>query len=445
MPTDRQLLPAVALGERRWIRCMAVLLLTTSLACFCNNVTRSGRLFDFRVIWVASGVWLNGGNPYDQAAVQQHWSDVGGPTQSGSLTHLWSIVSPPTFVLVSPLAAFPPIAAQWLWTAFLLGCTFAIVRCALIMAGVRAFSLDGCLLIAFALALTPLHLAVFHGQPTVPAVAFGLWGWLEARRNRPGMAGFLLGLAFCWKPHVAVAFLLHAAWRRQWRTLGIAAALTAVLTAVSVAWMYSGGHSDWLSLWQSNLRAASSNGLPNDYAFANSLRWDMVCLHVPLYGFLQDRAIVDMVAPLVAGILLLPLFRSLRRDNPQPLLELAILSTWCLLPVYHRWPDASVVVVAVVWVASCRPREDIEAWLPVASCLGLFLLPNGFIHDHARGCLRWICSPEQATRLWRVWIEPLQTWYVLLLLAALGNALRVITRRTRDAACCATLTTMVKS
>ncbi|MDG4824515.1 glycosyltransferase family 87 protein [Asanoa sp. WMMD1127] len=83
--------------------------------------------------------------------------------------------------------------------------------------------------VALLYALCPLAFLItaVHGQVEPIALAFGVGGYLAARRGRPGVAGTLLGLAIAAKtwPAVLVPGLLREIpWRRWWRALvGIAA------------------------------------------------------------------------------------------------------------------------------------------------------------------------------------------------------------------------------
>jgi hypothetical protein len=93
------------------------------------------------------------------------------------------------------------------------------------------------------------------------AAAYASW-----RKDRPGLAGFWLGLAFAaTKPHLAIGLGIWLLFRRDWRGLAGAASGCAVVAAVSVALVGPSGIGDFVSALgfaYGNTPAASTLGIP---------------------------------------------------------------------------------------------------------------------------------------------------------------------------------------
>ena len=232
------------------------------------------RPMDFRTCYVGQAVLRQGQNPYADATLKQGWQHI--------IRHE-ALVSGTQPGLPNLPFLYPP------WAAALFGITVGQVPYALawpIWYGVTLLSL---LLLAWlwtavmrlentqpvpwwqylvvAVALKGTVPALLTGQPTFVALALGVAALalgsrsshkLAARRTAPmaaeqntratekagagigpgwaaALAGVLLGLA-AFKVTLLLPFAAWFLWKRQWRTLAVAAAVVALLSAVAWSW-----------------------------------------------------------------------------------------------------------------------------------------------------------------------------------------------------------------
>lgn len=388
--------------------------LVAAVVFYRQTLGRSRQLFDFNIAYSASGVWLRGGNPYSQVEVMRYWLSLG---DTRSIDQLWVVHAPGTFAIISPFTLFSPGAAGAVWLAVLFASLAVLVLLACRAAGLRLKGWPAVWVLAATLICTPVQMAVFHGQPALPCIAACVGAYVLMAR-RPGMAGVLLGVALCLKPHLALAMLVFLALRRRWASLAYAVGLFAVVSAFAGFWMAGHGHAGWLADWRSNVFAASHNGDTNDYGFGNVFRYDLLDLHVPYFGFFASRGITQ-AAVVVTMLVLAGFYWRLRRGvwERDPLLDFVVLSLACLLPFYHRWPDAAVVVMAAAWAIGRMRTSRVPVGVLLA--LAIFVIPVRAFCTAGMELLLKLPNAALAERLFCVVVEPFQTWSVVILLLAL--------------------------
>jgi hypothetical protein len=275
--------------------------------------------------------------------------------------------------------------------------------------------------------------------------------------NRLEMAaGILVAVATALKPQIGGAFILYFLLVRRWRASVLAMALLGVLTAVAVGRL-TAAHVAWLGALQANLHAASTGGGYIDPSAANPWRWHMVNLQHPLHTFLDSRAAVGALTWLITAALFLAYVRALLAASPDrpEMLAAGIPGILCLLPVYHRYYDAVIMVIPLAWAVSVLPITPPPKIppLPRGSVIRVLVLPitwaRSFLRQGGRGSgwalLAMLCTaPFYVSWSWAFdhWIEtgllpaawaqtwwwdslvmPCQTWALLVLLGSLFGGL----------------------
>jgi hypothetical protein len=119
-----------------------------------------------------------------------------------------------------------------------------------------------------------------------------------------------------------------------------------------------------------------------------------------------------------------------RRDREIGLLDLAILVSAALLPVYHRFTDAGLLLVPVAW--ALREMKGEMRGL-AAGCLLLaspFLIPGATVlHEFSRRSET--LQNLSRTRLWNLFILPHEAWLILILCVVLLTARSLSRARTQ--------------
>lgn len=208
---------------------MAVgLTIVLSLAYLLPKVAHWKLAPDFTIMWAAGRFALEGGPIYDAEALTAAQTMRRPP---GLLPFAYP---PSSLWLFAPFGLLPFWPAFWLWTALSIAAFWSAAR--------RVAS--GWAL-ALALASPNLVWAIGLGQTALVVGALVLWG-LMLLRDKPMVAGFLLGVAVAIKPQCALLAPVAFAAGRHWSAfagaaIGLGAAVVLALPFGQSLW------ADWLA------------------------------------------------------------------------------------------------------------------------------------------------------------------------------------------------------
>jgi hypothetical protein len=438
--------------------------------------------WDFAIYSAASRAWGAGQNPYDEQLLYIQWKQQGHELFH-DISWLQSIVPPTTLALLYPFAALPRTVAFWSW--YLFNCA-ALVAMILALRDICALSpspatpsltpspgtpeegrgeglsllstqhsaLSTFLLPAWILALGPIQSGISAGQPAIPAVALIVLAAWSATKNKDILAGILLGLTAGFKLQLAAPFLLYYLYITRWR-IALTAAITFSLLATVAILRLNLAHVPWFSDWTANIQRAATTGGPNDFTTANRNRDHLVNLQVPLYALFTSRTIAHALAFLITGTLALIYAVKLRpilhvgatpasrsslppslgtpgegrphlalRTQHSALTPLAPLAILTLLPIYHRYYDASLIVIPL---ALCLPRWRHRHAQIILALLLFFLLPVGWAVNLVRK--NYLPTTITTSHFWNLGIMSLFPWLLLLMLIVLLLMLRAVILR----------------
>ncbi len=399
--------------------------------------------WDFAIYSAASRAWGAGQNPYDEQLLYSNWKQD-GTQYFHDISWLQSIVPPTTLALIYPFSALPRNLAFWSW--YLFNC-FALLITILALVDLTRLkyrhvgatlvsppsplsthhsALSTPLILAsWILLLGPIQSAIAAGQPAIAAVALIVTAACCASRKRDTLAGILLALAAGFKLQLAAPFILYYLYTSRWR-IALTASTTFALIAALAILRLNLGHVSWLSDWTHNIQRASTHDGPNDFTTGNRNRDHLLNLQVPFYAMFTHRAIAHALAFTITGIAAIVYAFQLRRRKhaTDELLFLAPLAILTLLPIYHRYYDASLLVIPL---ALCLPRwRDRRAQLILAILL-VFLLPVGWAVNLVRHNL--LSFTITTSHFWNLWIISLWPWLLLLMLIVLLLMLRDVILR----------------
>ena len=369
---------------------------------------------DLSQYYAASRLWLRGQSFADAGKFAAVWRDEVGLTLDVNTARVHIAPPPGALVLFAPLGALSWPAAQLLWLTVVILSFAATVWALLAAAGLSFREPRGIAFIAGCLALAPFQTGVASGNQTILVVglcAVGIWA---AGADCDMIAGLFFGTACSLKPHIGAFLVLYYLWQRRWRLCVTAVALTVVLALLGLAWMqFAGVH--WLSDYTGNVRFGAEKNTIDDFTSANPIRFMLINLQVPFYSFTHSASSANMLAFALGGVLILIWIALVLQDEHKAnsLLSLGTIAVIGLLPLYHRFYDASVLAVALCW---CLSRQNTIKNVGNTSLLLMapFLVPGAAILQKAarRGNI-----PESWTHSWwwdRI-LMPHQTWLLLLL------------------------------
>jgi hypothetical protein len=390
---------------------------------------RSGRdINDFISPYTQTRVWLSGRDPYAPSNLRELWPVFPGPdfilkeSVDGTLPAKRGLPSPYldfAFPLLLPIAELPWRIAICVWVLMCVLAVFVVAAILVHLAGVRTRSQLALMIFVSALLLAPMHSAIATSNIVTVVFALGMVSVCCLTKNRAGMAGVLLTVAIALKPTVALPFAIYALVSRN-RIKVITPAIATAILLLFLTIIPQHGRTLWWKSFLANNQSMFAPGAVDDFSTANPLHFHMVNLQAALFPILQNRALTQIGAGLVFGVLLAFWCRAVRRDGQLGLLDLAILASAALLPVYHRFTDAGLLLVPVAW--ALREMQDKgERRGFAAGCLLLaspFLLPGATMLHEFSGRSE-ILQNLSRSRLWDWFILPHECWLILMLCVVL--------------------------
>lgn len=388
-----------------------------------------GEYNDFISPYVQTHVWLVGQDPYDLRVLARAW-----PYQRPSLEHSLisrGIPSPYPIVgfpLLAPLAAFSWESANLLWV--LAECFFFALFLASL--GSIATSTGEAVykkyFILGALVLAPLQTGLAAENITIAAIALATAAAACELREQGMAAGILLAAASAMKPTIAVGILIYFIARRCWRAFFTSVgAGCALLLVAEIRMLWAGAH--WVPNFLLNQRHLFAAGTVYDFGSANPLRFDLVNFQVVISQLPVSVSVAQYLPfGVVLAVLLTWLYLRSRVQSQPVLLDLAIASSATLLPIYHRFYDASLMIFPLAWAltqlrgpASRQARVCLVAMLPL-------LVPGAAI-IRVLASLSPTAASLSRTWWWNLFLAPHQAWLVLVVLLVLSSAQRALASR----------------
>ncbi len=417
-----------------WIRTLAIVLLLAAAGVFLLRgpirfVHSQMTWNDFLSPYIQADAWVQGENPYSAGSIVRLWPSgdprpefVTREAANGSLPAKRGIPSlyPVTsLALLAPLTFLKWTAAETLWIAIntiflLLALVFLIA-----ISGASWRSLRVQFFLAAALALAPLHTGLATGNPAVLAIALTTGAVWADHKGKAIVSGILLALAICLKPTIAFAFVLYLVVRRHWRVVVVASSLTAVISVIAAGWLRHEKVAWLASYFENNRKILASGGLA-DFTSADPLRFNLVNTQVLFYSLFGSASLAQWLSFfLAAALLAVWLSLSLRRrsssNESQPyagILEISTLFVLSLLPVYHRFYDAGLLLWPLAWALLVAKRGRRQLWTMLA--IVPFFAPGAALLD------RWTEQGRIPQRVahsewWNMIVMPHEIWSLIVL------------------------------
>ena len=384
---------------------------------------------DFVSPYEQTRAWISGRDPYAPTVLRDLWPTSVRPhfvvTESvdGTLPAKRGLPSPywtPTFPLLLPIAELPWKVAIWLWAVTSVVAVFVVALMLAHLADARRDSPLAMIIIVSVLLWAPLQTAIATSNIFTVAFALGMGAAFCLTQDRSRLAGMLLICSIALKPTVGMPFLIYIlAQRKRARIIPAAAAMGILLLCVAVI-----PHDAGTLWWQSflaNSHRMFGRGAIDDFSTANPLHFQLVNLSVAVFPLAQGRTVAEVSATLIFVFVLILWLFALRRDGHLGFLDLSILASASLLPVYHRFMDAGILLIPVAWALS-----ELEGKLRsyAVACL---LLASPFLVPGATMLHQFSDKYETLQKLSRSWLwEPFilthEAWLILLLCAVLTAA-----------------------
>jgi hypothetical protein len=392
---------------------------------------RAADFNDFISPYIQSRALIQGLDPYSPEVLVRLWP-VTGPHRlqfldkdlaDGSLIAKRGIPTayPLTalFLLV-PLAMLPWSVAHLLWLAITAVLALEVIwsllrRLTIEVDGWRAY-----VFVAFALALAPLHTGSAAGSIVIATVALCGIALVREQSGTATFAGILFGLAVCLKPQIGLPFLAYYLLRRRWRLCGIATGIVLTAAVLAMARLAISG-TPWLQNYRTDNKVLLVSGILADFTERNPLRFSLINLQVLFYTIWHQAGAANAFAIGLSAVLFViwvGLLLRNERQNEDALLAMSAVAMLSLLPVYHRFYDAFLLIFPLCW--SLRefsgPRKQFARGTLVLMLP--FLVPGGSALEEMQRGGR-IPQAIAQSWLWNRVVMPHEIWCLLFLGALL--------------------------
>lgn len=380
---------------------------------------------DFLSPYIQANAWTRGLDPYSPETLLRLWPAgaahfyfLAKEVADGSLVArrgfptAYPITS---LVLIAPLSRLPWNFAYALWLAINLGLFLIMLRALVALAGFSYPEPAAVLLVAAVLALAPFHTGIVTGNVALVAVELGVIAVWTARRGYDVTAAVLLAVSAGLKPQIGLCFLVYYVVRRRWRVSGITVALLALLTALGLLRLEL-GHTAWLPNYLNDNRVLFESGILANFTPINPTRFGLVNLQLVLYPLVGSVRAANRLALAIGitffAVWVIAMRRGSDRDDLE-LLDLGAIAVVSLLPVYHRFYDAALLVLPLCWVFVSFRRARMLGSLSLLLMIP-FLIPGGSLLETIQASGR-IPATLASRWWWEMIVMPHQVWMLLFL------------------------------
>jgi hypothetical protein len=380
---------------------------------------------DFLSPFIQANAWIRGLDPYSPQVLLRLWpaqaprfAFLPREVANGSLVANRGIPTPypvTAFVLIAPFSVLPwnLAYAVWFGTNVIL---FLLMICALVaLSGFSYIDQPTIVFVAATLALAPFHTGIVVANISLVAIELSIIAIWTARKRHDFTTAILLAVATGLKPQIGLCFLLYYLLRRRWRVFEITLTIFACIAALGLLRLEV-SHTPWLGNYLNDNHVLLETGVLGNFTQVNPTRFGLINLQVGLYSLLGRVPLANVLA-IVVGVTLLGAWTIIMcrtsTDKDLELLDFGTIAIISVLPIYHRFYDAALLVLPLCWVfISFRKARSFA----VMSLLLMvpFLVPGGTLLEVAQNERR---IPAAFTNHW--WwgtiIMPHQVWLLLFL------------------------------
>jgi hypothetical protein len=380
---------------------------------------------DFLAPYIQANAWARGLDPYSPATLLRLWPTGAAQfvflpieVEDGSLIAKRGIPTayPITaLVLIAPLSRLPWRVAYALWLTINLALFATMLYALMALAGFSYRSWEAILLVAATLALAPFHTGIVTANVALVVIELGVIAVWTARSRYDLLTATLLAISIGLKPQIGLCFFLYYLVRRRWNLVGITFVLLIVVTGLGLLRMQL-SHTLWLSSYINDNRVLLQRGTLANFTSINPLRFGLTNLQVVLYPVAGTLGLANILAASL-GIILLTLWafgmHRMHHHDELELLGLSAIVVISLLPIYHRFYDAALLVLPLGWLFVSFRMSRILAVLSILLMLP-FLIPGGTILQTLQN--GGSISDTLANRWWwQMFVMPHEVWMLLLL------------------------------
>jgi hypothetical protein len=176
------------------------------------------------------------------------------------------------------------------------------------------------------------------------------------------------------------------------------------------------GHTPWLGNYLNDNHVLLESGILANFTPVNPMRFGLINLQVLLYSFVGSVRWANDLAVLMGVVLVMVWLNGMRRRGAEAdleLLDLSAIAVISLLPVYHRFYDAALLVLPLCWVFVWFRKSRMVGAVSLLLMLP-FLIPGGTLLETMQADGR-IPSALVSHWWWEAIVLPHEIWALFFL------------------------------
>jgi hypothetical protein len=364
--------------------------------------------------YLQSFAWRHGCNPYQPAKILV---EKFFPNANNGKGFNGGIYPPTTSLLMMPITYFHWDTAKkiWMmWTIFIFSVTMYFLGKQLII----KFNNYGGLKLSFIvlLAFSPFHTGIALGQVSIIVICFMILSFLFSLKNYITLSGFLLALAVGLKPQLALFLVVFYLLRKKYRILTFFGAMYALIIISSEIYpvIIDGNQlgSSW-TMWLKRVFAGYGVTGGERFLYDDIDKFSTLNIQVLVSQFFHNSFAVKTISfTIYISMILFFIYFYFNNKKCDEFIIFSLLSILILLPVYHRFYDASLLIVPLLWsILKVKKIKNEKKLSFLALLLLLFSVPGGTILILLTPRLPQIISNSA---IWNFIVLPHQVWILLI-------------------------------
>jgi Glycosyltransferase family 87 len=365
-------------------------------------------------------------NPYNTESLEVARIELINKSGDASIpTFTPAVYPPPTLAILSIFSQLPWRKFRYLLLTVDTVGLVALLTVLSLSLGSKLYCPQSLIMWSVGFSWAPWHSGMATGNLAIPAISAGAVGWWASEQKRLWLASIFLLVSLMLKPQIGGLFVLILMLRRSWKPVCWGLAGWGGAFVVTALWMQK-FTSGWWEEYSKLISAYLVTMREIDPSSANPLRHDLINLQRLFYAISENSLLVEGLVVVLVGLMVLAVIVKHKNEIqlPPPLLTAGTVLVIGLLPFYHRFYDASLLLFAVAWAIStcCENRTlSLATKAIIVGCIP-FLVPGA-------AALAWAVNhsyfPVRVTATW--WWEALvmshQVWALLIVTAGLSYLL----------------------
>jgi hypothetical protein len=283
------------------------------------------------------------------------------------------------------------------------------------------------------LAFSPFHTGIALGQVSIIVICFMILSFLYYLKGYITIPAFLLAISVGIKPQLALFLVIFYILKKKYKIVIFFGAIYASIVIFSEIYplIIDGNQlgSSW-TMWLRRVFAGYGITGGERFIYTDIDKFSTVNIQVLISQFFDNSFLVKIISFTIYFVMILIfIYEYFRNKENDDFVIFSVLSILMLLPVYHRFYDASLLIVPLIWSILRLKENKAEINMSILTFLLLiFSVPGGTILILLTPHLPQLIS---TSFVWNFIVLPHQVWillssYMLMIIFMKKNGIREI-------------------